>query len=145
MHVREATLDDTAAIVAMGTEFIAELPYGDADPKTAGPRIVARLEQAMAMGKVLVGEDEKGLTGMLAFVVGEHPLVGSVMAFEVAWWVEPRARHGATAHKLLFKSFEMAKAMGCERIQFGAPSEVVAKLYSKVGMRAVEATFIKEL
>lgn len=146
MHIRMAREDDLPAIVLMGTAFVAELPYGDTNPATAGPRIEARFQQVLKQGGVvLVGEDDQGLTGMLAVVFAEHPLVGTRMAFEVAWWVEPRARKGTTAHRLIHEAFDIAKRMDCERIQFGAPNAMVARLYSKLGMRAIEGTFIKEL
>ena len=88
--------------------------------------------------------------GVILGVVYPHFLNPSIIvAQEIGWWVEPEYRGSITAIKL-YKEFERkAKQMGVSKLMMislhSLEPEKVNAMYSKLGYRPIEYTFLKDL
>jgi GNAT superfamily N-acetyltransferase len=144
MTVRPAIASDHADLVRLGTSFYAESSHG------GGPADVARMthivDSVLAHGTIAVVEDRGGtLRGLLALLVGPHPLTGIPTGMDVAWYLEPGARGGPTAVRLVREAEQAAKDAGATRIQIGAPDARVQTFLERLAYRAVETTMVREL
>jgi hypothetical protein len=140
MTIRPAVAADYEALVALGRQFAAESPHGVTDPL----RVALAVRSTLEHGIVQVLEDGTGaIVGMLGLLIGPHPLTGAMTGFEVAWYLNPAARGGSGAIKLV-KACELAALReGAHFLQLGAPDARVGDLLARLGYDAVETTFRK--
>lgn len=142
MVIRDATMDDIPALVAMGQRFRASSSY--ADVIADNPAQMAKTAETLIAGEsgaVWVAEDAGGaLVGMLGFVLAPNHISGELTAGEVFWFNEGRSGYGG---RLLVKAIRWAQAQGATKLQMIAPADRqdVAEMYTKLGMRAVETTW----
>lgn len=145
--IREATAADLPALHAMALEFLATSRYG-ALLTAERPQIDAlvTLLQTSGAGVVLVACDGEILIGMLALIVGPHPLSGELMADELAWWVAPLAREGRVGLRLLRAAEGWAVAHGVVWLTLVEPLalEAVGR-YARLGYTAIETRSVKRL
>lgn len=143
--IREATVADIPAIVAMGCEFLAVSPLGSVLP--TNPLQLAALTYSLIdadNATVFVAERDGALVGMFGAVVAPNAISGEPMATEMFWWVAPAARGTVGVH-LLKAAEEWARAAGARRLQLGAPTAEAAQLYKRLNYNVVEIVFQKEL
>jgi GNAT superfamily N-acetyltransferase len=146
--IRDAVIADVDALVALGTSFLAQTPYGALLPTqpAAIAGIMTRLIESPD-GVLFVSVDRAGtLTGMLGALCFVHPLSGEWVASEFYWWVEPAARGGLDSLRLLKLTITWARAQGAVRLHMIAPEgSGVGRLYRRLGFVPVETAYQKDL
>lgn len=95
-------------------------------------------------GRALISENGHGVEGMLGFVVFPHFFSGTMIAGELAWFVEPEAR-GRVGLSLLREAENAARTLGAKKMQMVSPDGRVAKLYKRLGYVEVETTYQRSL
>lgn len=148
MQVRNATLADVPAIVAMSAKFYPTTHYAtwtDMDAESVAEQATALVNSHI----FLLSEDEQGITGMLGayvlpFMFNKH----APCAYEVVWWVSPDARGARCGRTLLRSLDEPARDIGARRIVMAhmpnSPPEAAALLRSE-GYMESEIQFTKDL
>jgi len=156
--IREAILEDGPRIRAMTTRFLAESLYGTIFRRAATPDAIdSMIALVMQLGAIFLAEHgagdprwvqgvDEGVIGMLAMIVVPHQLSSQIIAEEVAWWVEPRARGGSIGPKMLRHAEEWATRNGANMVKMVAPAgSTVGTFYEHSGYQAVETAYIKGL
>lgn len=149
MIIRPATLEDSAAVCRMAIRFLEETPYGElVTPNEV--KIAQLLLQCLDLGVIFVAELEDAsphtLVGFLALVALAHPVSGDPFAEELAWWVEPEARHLSIGPRLLREGERWAVANQLRMLKMVAPAgSPVSGFYERRGYRLVELTYCKQL
>jgi GNAT superfamily N-acetyltransferase len=141
--IRPAVLSEVPELVQMGCRFLAASQYGAALGENP-PQIAALMTRLITQedGTVLV-LDRGTLIGMLGLVVFVHPWAGSRVTSELFWWVEPEVRGDGV--KLLKAGERWAREQGSAQLHLVAPTARVAEFYTRLGYRALETEFIKDL
>lgn len=148
MNTRLAIEADIRTLVRLGRFFWSLTPYRDIP---YCPDSVAELcRQCIAQGLLIVAEDEEGIAGMVGAVAVPLQFNRAVLvAAELFWWVEPRARNGGTGKWLLAGLEQAAKAAGVTRLSMGAFEDIeiekAASVYERAGYQASERTWTKGL
>lgn len=146
MKVRNATLADVPAIVAMAEQFYATTSY----PGWAGfnAETVRDLAEKLTTDHVmLVAEDDGAVVGMVGLFAAPFLFNHEVTAaYEVVWWVNPDAQ-GNGAGKALLAAIEPAcRAKGCQAIQMvhlsSSPPQAAA-IYERMGYTHTESSYTK--
>lgn len=142
--IREATVDDVPALVAMGQRFIRGSVYATrlrenvAQMAVAAERLIASED-----GMVLVLDAVSDLVGMIGLVFFEHHLSGEATAGEVFFWVDPEYR--GRGLRLMRHAEQWARDKGATTIQMIAPTPDVGRLYERLGYAELEVSYGKEL
>lgn len=149
MIIRPATHEDVPAIVAMAERFYPASNYGRIAPlhknSAAGLALVT-----MAAGVMLVAEDASGaLQGMACLHIEPFLFnVDTVIAQEIVWWIEPEARGGMLAVRLLKAAVNACAERGATVIRMAAlPSspQAAGQLYERMGFELSESYYVKVL
>ena len=124
LAVREATIEDAAAIAAAISQLLVELSGGGpAESELEAATI--ELVRDRGMGALLVAEagGENGIVGVLAaswqhaiHVPGRYGTIQDL-------WVHPEWRSRAVGHELIEAYCEIARREGAKRIEVGLPRE----------------------
>lgn len=144
--IRKATHDDVDAVVAMGARFYETTTYKDWSPFCPDSSRTL-VEMVVDEGVLLIAEEAGKPVGMVGLVVAPFFYNRALKAaYEVFWWVEPHARGGLAAWRLL-KGIEPAcRELGCASIQMtmlsSSPDQARA-LYERAGYRHTETSFTK--
>lgn len=142
--IREATEADLPRIVELGSRSLIDGPYaGIIKDVPAQARKCA--QQVLAGGKILLGEQDGAVVGLLGFVFARHHFSDQPYAAELMWYVEPEHRKGGIALQLLWAAEKAATEMGAEDFLFTAPNEEVAAIYKRFGYEKLEVTCRKKL
>jgi predicted N-acetyltransferase YhbS len=144
MSIRTAQATDIPRIVELGSRSLKDGPYaGIIDDIPAQAAKFAA--QVMASGKILLGEEDGTIVGMLGFIVADHHFSGQRYAAELAWYVLPEHRKGGIGMKLLWEAEKAAKESGAKDMVFTAPNDEVSALYKRFGYEKLEVTYRKSL
>lgn len=147
MLVRNATLADTPALLAMGAKFYATTSYPDFAEYDEPS--VADLISLMRDGVCLIAEQDGNEVGVVGLVVVPFMFNGRrKVAYETVWWVDPDAQ-GKGAGKALLAAVEPAcRAMGAAAIVMvhlaNSPPQAAA-LYERMGFAHTETSWTKVL
>lgn len=151
MRIRPATPADRARLVEMAVRFINESGYRalltPSEPHI-GRLVDILLEGNVADGvrSVFVAEGQSGPMGMIGLAGSPHPMSGELTAGELAWWLEPEARGGITAARMLHVAETWAAEQGARSIDMIAPvGTKVGALYERRGYVAMETMYRKAL
>jgi GNAT superfamily N-acetyltransferase len=149
MNVREATVDDIPACLAMGAQFFMAAGLADVTSFSA-ESVSETLHNLMQSedGCLLVADDGAGLVGMAGALA--YPFYFNAAARtsqELFWWVTPEARGQAVGRELLEKMEAWAAKAGCTSITMiclpiDSPAE---RMYASAGYRASERSYIKRI
>lgn len=145
---RLATEADIPTLVRLGRLFWSLTPYRDIP---YCPDSVAELcRQCIGQGLLIVAEDEQGIAGMVGAVAVPWQFNRAVLvAAELFWWVEPRARNGGAGKALLTGIEQAARQVGVQRLAMGAFEDIeiekAASVYERAGYQASERTWTKRL
>jgi GNAT superfamily N-acetyltransferase len=148
MKVEVATPDDAAEIAALGqllhdTSSYAAIPYRPAKVEALMRNL------ASGAGVVFVVRREGKIVGGIAGAVSEHWFSDEMLGWEYSFFVEPSARHGITAMKLMSAFTLWCKARGAKRVRIGITTGVnvegTAKLYRFMGFQDLGPLFEMEL
>jgi GNAT superfamily N-acetyltransferase len=145
MSVRRARTSDTAAIVAMGRRFVAEGPYQGQVALN-----VEQIERLTAFllehGAIFLALNELQIVGMLGAQVVVHPVGGELTGSEAAWWMNPEARGGLAARRMVKAAEAWAFGLGAVWFQMVAPfGDKVGRFYEAAGYRPLETVYQKRL
>lgn len=147
MKIRPATEADIPRLVEMAEAFYATTDFAAHSPMSK-PSAAGLAILCMRDGVLLVAEDDAGaLHGMaVLYVSGCLFNVSLLTAEEIAWWIEPEARGGMLAVRML-KAVEQACAdKGVDVIRMAAlkdsPPAAIA-LYEKRGYARSDSHYMK--
>lgn len=142
--IRIATQEDIPRIIELGSQSLQDGPYAGLIrdvPKQAA----LCAQEVMDKGRILLGEEDGEIVGLLGFIVANHHFSGQRYATELMWYVQPNHRKGGIALKLLWECEKQAREMGAEDMVFTAPNEDVSSLYRRFGYDKMEVTYRKSL
>lgn len=147
--VREATKKDVQAIAKMAEPFIGYSDYSEF-VKPSLEEVRESIESMIDVGKVFVAVEEEQIVGVMVGML-THPWLSpsTIVATEMAWWVNENHRGGRTAFRLL-KAFEdWAKE---NRAAVVAMSDLVIKgeaplgtMLQRLGYTTVERSHVKRI
>ena len=147
MTIRKATHDDIPQLLVMGEQFARYAPF---DVGFSPEGTAAFLDVIMDTGLVLVAEQDETLVGV---IVGALSPIwyspGSLIASELAWWVDPQHR-GSRAALQLVKAFEAwaidsgAKLITLSDLRIGEDYPA-GPLFERLGYRVSERAHTKEI
>lgn len=140
MRVRDATLDDVPALLALGQRMHAESPRFR-QIEFDSPRLQMTLEQVLAAdgGFLMVGVHDDTIAGVMVGLATQHWCSTDIVASELALYVEPEFRGSLLAARLIRRYITWARNLGAKLvvagISTGVHTEETARLYEAVGMR----------
>lgn len=147
--IREATLEDIDAVIAMSKRFIAFSPHAGMVHAT-DEQLRSTFGMLMSSGKIFLAEVGEDIVGMLLGVIAPTWFAPDTpIATELAWWVDEHHRKGTAAIRLVQAFEEWAKASGaaiacmCEMVVDGQPP--VGDMIQRMGYIPSERAFIKEI
>ena len=147
--IREAVLEDAPAIATLGLHFAAAYGGDYIAPTREALEALAQVLVAQPSCTVLVAEAAPGaIVGFIALAGGLNPFDGAnLLVEELAWWVEPTARHGGqVGARLLGAAEDWARAQGLRVLKMVAPHQSrVARFYERYGYVPVETSYTKRL
>lgn len=144
--IREATFDDVPQIVAMGLRFQALTTYAKHLNATAeslttlGGQLISN-EQSV----IWLAEKDGAVIGMLAAAIYAQPMSGELIGTEICWWMDPEARGGRAALRLLKTAEQWAKERGATMFQMMAPTDEVGALYDRLGFERIEVHYQRKI
>ena len=148
--IRRATQDDIPSLVQMARHFIRYAPHGALmEPNEEELVAQSRIIVDTPMFGVFVAEVDNELVAMFVAVIGPVWFAPSrLMASEMAWWVEPKARNTPIAFRLL-KAFEnWAKEHNAEYMFMGSievnQGPDVGQMLHRFGYKKSETKYFKE-
>ncbi|MGH9371853.1 MAG: GNAT family N-acetyltransferase [Vicinamibacterales bacterium] len=144
--IREATLADVPAIVAMGCRFLRTTAFGTHVKEN--PEQMAALAAQLIEGDggaVFVADMDGGVVGMIGLLRFLHPMSGEPFVSELFWWVNPDARGSSAALRLLRQGEQWTRDVGAVVLQMIAPTPEVERLYHARGFDRVETAYQKRL
>lgn len=119
---------------------------GHRDEMTSRPELlmsVLRRTLGSPDGTVFVSDRDGQVIGVIALCLIRHPLSYELSATELVWFVAPEHRgHGL---RLLRAAEEWAIRQGATRLSLVAPTTQTERIYGRLGYRAMEPIFIREL
>jgi RimJ/RimL family protein N-acetyltransferase len=142
---RLAELPDVDALVAMAVRFQDEVYVRHlfATPETFRTLATSLLQSPNAEIFLACRDDEP--VGMLAATLITQPMSGALWGAEICWWMEPTARDGRTAFKMLRLAEEWARGRGAVMWCMSAPNPAVCRLYDALHYGYLETLYGKRL
>jgi GNAT superfamily N-acetyltransferase len=149
--IREATPEDTAALIRIGESFTAGIePYRSLFGVMPLERVRALVDVMQQFAEdravILVAADGATVYGVLVLVAVTNLYNGELWADEFVWWVDPAyVGHGA-GPRLLAAGETWALARGIVWIKMIAPQgSRVGRFYGRHGYVPVETAYLKRL
>lgn len=141
--LREATLADVEALVAMGERFLASVYaqkiHANADALRTFATALINGESSI----IFVAQRGGRVVGMMGLLAYVHPMSNEPTVTEVMWWVDPEQRGPGLQLFRLGESW--AAQRGATVVQMIAPSPEVERFYTRVGYEPVERTYQRRL
>lgn len=142
--IRIATQEDIPRIVELGSRSLQDGPYaGVIRDVPAQAEYCAH--EVMDKGRILLGEEDGKVMGLIGFIVANHHFSGQRYAAELMWYVEQEHRRTGLGLKLLWEAKKQAKEMGAEGFVMTAPNDAVASIYQRCGGEKLETSYWMEL
>lgn len=146
MTIRIATAADVDAIVAMGLHFQATTKYAMHLFATESTlRMLAAGILANPDAAIWVVESSGALVGMLAASLYVQPMSGALIGTEICWWMDPSARGGRTALRLIRTAEQWAKDKGATVFQMMAPTAKVGAFYEALKYEQIEVHYQRRI
>lgn len=120
--IRPATEEDIPRLVELGRMMHAESRYAGLD--YAATKVDALLRRLMTDGFLIVAQQGERLVGGFAGMISEHWFSHDLVAADLALFIEPDARGGMTAPRLVKAFVTWAKARGASVIDIGVNTGV---------------------
>ena len=136
--IREATLEDIPALLALGQWMASESPRFSR-LSFSRDRLTATLAQLIQspQGFLWVAEEGGGMVGGMAALIHPHWFSDDLVASDLALFMSPQARGGMAAARLLRHYKAWAMAHGAVLVQAGVSTglrtENTAQLYERMG------------
>lgn len=146
MTIREATPADVETIVRLGLSFQASTEYArHLRASEAALRVSAQAALVNPDVAAWIAERDGVAVGMIAAMLYVQPFSGALIGSEIVWWMEPEARGGLTALRLLRRAEAWALSRGATRFQMMAPTPEVGKFYAGIGYELIETHYQRSL
>jgi GNAT superfamily N-acetyltransferase len=146
MTIRRATVTDIEAIVAMGLSFQATTTYAKHLSATAETlRALATGLLSNPDAAIWVAESDGVIVGMLAASLYVQPMSGALVGTEICWWMDPSARGGRTALRLIRTAESWAKDKGATVFQMMAPTAKVGAFYDALKYEQIEVHYQRRI
>lgn len=149
MNIRRYGLFDIEGVVNVCKEFagistIASIPFVFDD---CVDFMASHLENERFVQNILVDNSGK-VVGVCAFYVSHPPFNKDVlMASEVWWYVYPEYRKGTWSIRLLNKTIDECKELGCKILSMTLEEHLDKRmhdLYARLGFSPKESTYMME-
>ena len=146
--IEVAKLEDVARIVDLGEMLHQEstyrtIPYSRSKVATLMTKLI------MADGVVFVSKKNGVIVGGIAGGVTEHWFSEEHVGFEYSFFLEPGARHGITAMRLMRAFSTWCRMQGAKSLRMGITTginyESTKRLYLSMGFKFDGALFVLEL
>lgn len=149
MLIRQATLADVPAIVAMSERFYATTEFPERLRFPFDAETVANLATSLIDHVLLVADDGESLRGLVGlFVLPFMFNAGHTSAHEIVWWVDPEAQGSGVGKGLLAAIEPACRAKGAEAIYMvhlaSSPPQAAA-IYERHGFVLTESSYVKRL
>lgn len=145
MDVRLARASDLSKLVALGPHFASQMPYQTAGVDASS--VLRMLRSSLAQGLLIIAGD--GVGGLLGLKMPLWFDPKTVIAVELAWWLEPEYRSGTVGIRMIDLFEKSAKQAGCHHVSMMLMQNIqpdrVAALYERRGYHLTERVFVKEL
>lgn len=145
--IREATAADVDVIVAMGLRFQQTTTYAlhlratEATLRALTAAIVANDDAV-----IVVAERHGAVVGMIAASLYVQPMSGELIGTEICWWMEPEARGGRSALRLVRAAEAWALDRGAVVFQMMAPAgTAVGAFYEALRYAPIEMHYQRRL
>lgn len=133
--IRAAVIEDIPRLVELGRMMHAESRYARLDYATQ--KVEALLHRLMADGFLVVAQQGERIVGGFAGMISEHWFSHELVAADLALFIEPDARGGMTAPRLVKAFVGWARGKGAAIIQCGITTgvhvEETERLYQAIG------------
>jgi RimJ/RimL family protein N-acetyltransferase len=146
IQIRRATEPDIPMLVEMGLRFQGQSEYAEhlrATEATLTTVVGHLLSNPNAV--IWLAENADRVIGMIAASLYTQPMSGECIGSEICWWMEPEARGGRTAIKLLRTAEAWAQSHGAVIFQMMAPNAAVGALYERLDYRPIETHYQRRL
>lgn len=135
-----ATQEDLPVLVDMAEKFAKSTEYAEYLPTDHLQDVIRYFLGGQDRIIIMHGND-----GMLAGMLAPLMFSKTMIANEVAWWVEPDKRKSKIGAELL-EAFEYwAKMIGAKFVQMSSLDESVGSLYEKKGYKLYERAYMKNI
>lgn len=135
--IRQATIEDIPRLIELGRMMHAESRYAALD--YAPQKVDALLQRLIADGFMVVAQSGERVVGGFAGMISEHWFSHDLIAADLALFIEPDARGGMTAPRLVRAFRDWARGRGAKLIHAGITTgvheEETARLYEALGGR----------
>ena len=139
--IRPAVANDVPALVRMAGDFIVAAQPG----VPVDPDYLAGSFRAMIAGSdrlVLVLDRDGAACGVLCAAATRSVWASMAVAVELGLWIDPGARGGLSALRLIRAYKSWAKDMGCARASIGALADSpLVRLYARAGFKPAEVIY----
>ncbi len=139
--IRIATDDDLPAMIALGTEFLVELGVEHPDRQAS---FIVGLVHGSEKGTILVLERDR-VTGLLGYLLDEHPITGRYSAMEIAWFVSAPDRGDRAALRLPIVAQQLAKKQGALDFYLSVRQDRLGLFLERQGYTAMDRTYVIRL
>lgn len=151
--VRHVLPEEREQLVELALHFTAIEPYNTllADVPDRAAAIERWLDKVVALvdvdRAVILGAEYEGeLVGAIVFALTPHDLTEELYASELAYWVEPKARHTGAGYHLLRLSEEWARTHQVKTLKLSAPIPATfGRALERQGYVALETVYLKVL
>jgi len=147
--IRVATLDDVDTIVAMGLRFQATTSYAAhlrATAETLRTLAIGIIENVDGAVLFLLVSADGATVGMLAATLYTQIMSGEIIGTELCWWVDPEARGGRGALRLLRTAERWAADRGAVVMQMMAPpGSDIGRFYEALHYAPIEMHYQRRL
>jgi GNAT superfamily N-acetyltransferase len=146
MTIRRADHRDVDALVAMALRFQESTNYAAhlrATAESFRRLIETILDNDTAAIWVAAREDRP--VGMMAATLYLQPMSGECIGAELCWWMEPEARGGRTALRLIRTAEHWARSGGAVLFQLTAPTPAVGQFYEALQYQPVETQYLRRI
>jgi len=146
MLIRRADFCDMDALIAMALRFQMTSTYAEhlrATPETFRTLVMNLLSH---VGAAIWVADRDGVpVGMIAAMLYVQPMSQEWIGREICWWMEPEARGGRTALKLIRTAECWAKERGAVVFQMMAPNAEVGRFYEALHYHPIETHYMRRI
>lgn len=146
LTIRSAVSSDRDALAVLAQAFLSSSPLTAAADHSPD-RVAALVDHVRSQPNsgVLVVDAGGELLGMLAYLIGLHPVTGLLTLFDIAWFMREDARGGPEAIELVNQTAHIGRLHGCVAFHIGAPNAAVLRFLVRAGFEARETTCVMEL
>lgn len=145
-NIRSMTEEDVLDVLILAKEFSREAPSTHKWDKN---KTLLFLESALQMPnmEVFVCEKDGEIVGGLVACMSEMYMSYKKIATEFAWFVSKDARGTSTAIRLVKHFEEWAKQNGADYVTMSDIQGInnLSELYTKMGYKSSETTYLKEV